>query len=57
MTEVNDPPAVVPGQELNMSVSEIQKVQPKLKVKPKVRETKAILKAKETEEIPKVKDN
>ena len=44
MTEVNDPPAVVPGQELNMSVPEIQKVQPKLKVKPKVRETKAILK-------------
>ena len=47
-SEVNNPPAVVPGQELSMS--EIQKVQHKLQVKPKVRETKAIPKAKESKE-------
>ena len=53
--EVNDPPAVVPVQDLKMSVPEIQKVQPKLKVKPKARETKVIPKAKENKEISKVK--
>ena len=48
-SEVNNPAAVVPGQEL--SIPEIQKVQHKLKVKPKVRETEAIPEAKEIKEI------
>ena len=52
-SEVNNPPAVMPGQELSMP--EIQMVQPKLKVKLKVKETKAIPKAKESKEISKVK--
>ena len=52
-SEVNNPPTVVPGQELSMP--EIQKVQHKLKVKPKVRKTKTIPKAKESKEISKVK--
>ena len=34
-SEVNSHPTVVPGQQLKISMPEIQKVQPKLKVKPK----------------------
>ena len=44
--EVNHSPAVVPGQELKISMPEIQKVQHKLKVKPKVKEIKTIPKSK-----------
>ena len=68
-SEVNNPPAIVPGQELSMP--EIQNVHCKLKVKTKVRETKArqskeiskmkitkeIHKVRETKAIPKVKES
>ena len=55
---VPQPPAVVSGQgtELKISMPEIPKVQPKLKVKPKAKETKEIPKARQTKEIPKAKE-